>query len=87
MRHVFDGDFWKMIMNGVSVYRRQVIWQQEGSYGIFLSPFFVTVPPLILCVFGSISETRSVMICDIDSRHKTFAITPLWRTSTILVFF
>ena len=31
MKYVFEGNFWKMTMNGDSVYRRQVIWQLEGN--------------------------------------------------------
>ncbi len=87
MKHVFKGDFWKMTMNGDSVYRRQVIWQLEGNYGTFLQPFSVTAHPLILCVYGWISGTKSVMICDTDSRYRTFARTLLQRTPTILAFF
>jgi len=35
MKHVCDGDFWRMTMNGDSVCRRQVIWPLEGNYEIF----------------------------------------------------
>src|SRR6266545_7984246 len=86
MKYVCDGDFWRMIMNGDSVCRRQVIWPLEGNYGIFLQHYFVAVVLLILCTYGWISETKSVMICNTDFRYRTSARTPLLRMSMILAF-
>jgi hypothetical protein len=83
MKHVFNVDFWRMIMNGDNVYKRRVIWQQDGNYGISLQHFFATAHPQILYVYGWIFVTKSVMICGTDSRHRTFAIILLLRTSMI----
>src|SRR6266571_4061535 len=87
MKHVFNMVFLRMIMNGDSVYKRQVIWQLEGNYEIFLQLFSMTAHPLILCSYGWISRTKSVMIYSTDSKHRTFTRTLLQRTSMILVFF
>src|SRR6266545_1244732 len=50
--HALHWDFFLMTMNGTSVWRRQVLWQQDISSGLFSSPSFMNALYQIQGIYG-----------------------------------
>src|SRR5277367_1769454 len=78
--------YWRMTMNGDSVFKKLLIWPVVTNCAIFLSLSCVTVHLQILWLYGWNFESTYVMTFDMHFIPKTSSLTPLKNKCSTMAF-